>query len=178
MRELRRLGAGRFPSRFKDQNVFVGVREMVLAADDMADAEVDVVGTRCQVIRRHAVAPQEREVFDVVGGFDLLAVYGVGETDFFSPAAGDAEAESEGLSGRSAAVALGAGKVAHARIEEPSLIGTGLFCLAGVGRGEVAVGEPLLKDGIGDLAVEREALGLRVLLIPPKIKPAQTFKNE
>ena len=54
---------------------------MILAANDMADLEIDVVGARGQMIGRHAVAAQEREVFDVVGRFDLLAINGVVEAD-------------------------------------------------------------------------------------------------
>src|SRR6202158_4347884 len=135
MRELRRFCA----SAFENEHVLVSVREMVLPADDVADTEVDVVGTRGEVVGGHAVGAEEREVFDVVGGFDLLAVHGVVEGYFFAPTAGDAEAEGEGLSGGGAAVAFRAGKFAHTRVEEPSLIGTGFLAGAHVGGGEVAV---------------------------------------
>src|SRR5713226_7246340 len=140
MRELRRLGA----RAFENERVLVSVREMVLAADDVADAEVDVVGTGGEVVGWHAVGTQEREVFDVVGGFELLAINRVIEADLFAYAPGNAEAEREGLSSSGSAVALGAGKVAHSRIEEPGLIGTGFFAVvdldsSGVGGGKVAV---------------------------------------
>jgi len=81
---------------------------MVLAADDVADAEIDVVGAGGQVVGGHAVGTEEGEVFDVVGGFDLLAVDGVVEANGLGGATGDAEAEGEGLSGGGAAVAFGA----------------------------------------------------------------------
>src|SRR5260370_28270097 len=144
MRELRWLDAGRLPSRCKDQDMFVGVRKMVLTANDMTDSQVHIVGTGSEVVGRHAVGAEEREVFDIIGGFDLLAVHGVGETDLFSQTAGHAETKGEGLSGSSAAVALGAGEVAHAGVEEPGLIGAGLFAVvdlasSGVGGGEIAV---------------------------------------
>ena len=51
MRELRRREAG----GFEDQHVLVGVRKMILAANDVADAQVGVVGARRQMIGRHAV---------------------------------------------------------------------------------------------------------------------------
>ena len=46
-----------------------------------------------------------------------------------------------------------------------------------VGGGKVAVGQAFLKDGIGDLAVQREALGLLVFLVPAEIEPAQAIEN-
>src|ERR1700687_3887610 len=135
MRELRRFCA----SAFENEHVLVSVREMVLPADDVADTEVDVVGTGGEVVGGHAVGAEEREVFDVVGGFDLLAVDGVREANLLTCATGNTEAEGEGLSGRGSAVAFGAGKFAHSRVEEPGLIGAGFFAVAGVSGGEVAV---------------------------------------
>ena len=38
---------------------------MVLSANDVADLEVDVIGTRSQVVGRHPIAAQEREVLDI-----------------------------------------------------------------------------------------------------------------
>ena len=46
---------------FEDQLVLEGVGEMLLAADDVADAQVGVVGAVGQVIGGHAVAAQQRE---------------------------------------------------------------------------------------------------------------------
>src|ERR1035441_3401222 len=126
MRELRRLGAG----SLKNQHVLVGVRKMVLPADDVADAEIDVVGTGGEVVGGHAVGAEERKVFDVVGGFHLLAVDSIIEADGLAGGGGNPEAECEGLSGGSPAVALGAGKFAHAGIKEPGLIGAGFFAIA------------------------------------------------
>jgi len=54
----------------------------------------------------------------------LLAVDGVVEANGLGGATGDAEAEGEGLSGGGAAVAFGAGKLTHAGVEEPGLVGT------------------------------------------------------
>ena len=57
------------------------------------------------------------------------------------------------------------------------MIGARFFGIARVRRGKVAVGQTFLKDGVGDLAVEREALGLLVLFVPAEIKPAQAIEN-
>ena len=155
---------------------------MVLAANDMTDAQVHVVGTGGEVVGGHAVGAEEREVFDVIGGFDLLAVDRVGETHLFSQAAGDAETKGEGLSGRGSAVALGAGEVAHAGVEEPGLISARFVAVAdlassGVGRGKIAIRQALLKDGVGDLAVQAKAFGLLVFFVPAEVEPAQTFED-
>src|ERR1035441_8778205 len=56
--ELRRGGAG----GFEDEHMLEGVGEMVLAADDVADAQVGVVGAGGQVVGGHAVAAHEREI--------------------------------------------------------------------------------------------------------------------
>jgi hypothetical protein len=57
------------------------------------------------------------------------------------------------------------------------LIGAGLFAVANVGRREVAISQPLLKDGFGDLAMQGQPFRLFVLLIPSEVEPAQTFKD-
>ncbi len=68
MRELRRLDA----EPFEDQQVLEGVGEVILAADDVADAEIGVVDARGEVVGRHAVRAQQGEVFDLVGQLGLL----------------------------------------------------------------------------------------------------------
>src|SRR5271154_3655896 len=134
MRELRRLGA----SALENEHVLVGVREMILAADDVADTQVDVVSARRKVVSRHAIRAEKRKVFDVVGRFDLLAVDRVIEADLLSCPARNTEPKREGLSSAGSAVALGPGEFAHAGVEQPGLVGAGFFAFAGVGRSEVA----------------------------------------
>ena len=73
MRELRRLR----PDRFKNQDVLERVGEMILAANDVADAQIGIVGAGGQMIRRRAVAAQQREVLDVGRGLGLLAINAV-----------------------------------------------------------------------------------------------------
>src|SRR5260370_21503429 len=143
MRELRRLGA----SAFENERMFVGVRKMVLAANDVANTEVDVVGAGREVVGGHPVGTQKREVFDIVSRLDLLAVDRVSEADLFACAPGNAEAEREGLSSSGSAGALCVGKVADAPIEEPRFIGPRIFALPGIGRGKGSVNLPLLQDG-------------------------------
>jgi hypothetical protein len=46
-----------------------------------------------------------------------------------------------------------------------------------VGGGEVAVGQVFLKDGVGDLAVQGQALRLLILFVPAEIEPAQAIEN-
>jgi len=79
MGELGRVGAG----ALENKNVFVGVGEVVLAADDVADAEVDIVGAGSEVVGGHAVGAEEGEVFDVGGRFELVAIDGVVEAHCF-----------------------------------------------------------------------------------------------
>ena len=67
MGELRRGGT----DAFKDEDVLEGVGEVVLAANDVGDAQVGVVDAGREVIGRVAVAAQEGEVFDLVGWLGL-----------------------------------------------------------------------------------------------------------
>ncbi len=67
----------------EDQNVLERVGEVVLTAYDVADAEIDVVGAGGEVIGGRAVAAEQGEVFDIGGGFGLLAVDVIGEADIF-----------------------------------------------------------------------------------------------
>src|SRR5271156_712350 len=96
MRKLRRLDA----RAFKNEDVLVGVRKMVLAPDDVADTQIDVVRARGKMVGGHAVGPKQREVFDVVSGFNLPAINGVMETDLFACSARNPEAKRKRLSGR------------------------------------------------------------------------------
>ena len=92
--------------------------------------------------------------------------------------AGDAIAEGEGLAGGGAAVALFAGELAHARIEEPCALRAGRVLVAGVGGGEVAIGEAFGEDRFSLLAVESEALGLLVLFVPIEAEPLRPSKMD
>ncbi len=151
-----------------------GVGEVVLTAHDVGDAEVDVVGAGGEVIGGRAVAAEEREVFDVVRRFGLIAEDGVGEGYGF--ASGDAVTEHEGLAGGGAGVGLVAGHFAHAGIRLP---GSGeLGCvgiLGGLGGGEVSVGKAFGEDVFGQLLVQVEAVRLTIMLVPAEAEPLEAF---
>ncbi len=102
MRELRRRVAG----GFENQHVLVGVRKMILAANDVADAQVGIVGAGGQVIGRHPIGAQQGEVFNVGACFDLLAVNGIGEANHVAGIARHAKTESERFSGSGPAIAF------------------------------------------------------------------------
>src|ERR1700756_152339 len=136
MRKLR----GREVRGFEDQYVLVGVREMVLAANNMADAQVGVVGTGCQVIGRHAIGAQEREVLNVGGSLHLLAINGVRETHDSSTLARHAIAQCEGLSRSSAAIAFLARKFPHAGIEQPGSLRSRSLTVSRVRGREIPIG--------------------------------------
>ena len=61
MRERRHRPA----ERLIQQHVLGRVRDVIVAAHDVRDLHVDVVGDDRQVISRLAVRPQDHEVFDV-----------------------------------------------------------------------------------------------------------------
>ncbi len=79
---------------------------MILPANDVADAEIDVIGTRGEVVCGHAVGAQQREIFDVIGSLDLLAVDRVIEPNLLMSAPRNPETQRERLSGRCATVAF------------------------------------------------------------------------
>src|ERR1700751_1187410 len=68
----------------ENQHVLERVRQMILSADDVRNLQICIVGAGRQVIRGHAVGTEKREVFDIVGGFYLLAVHGIGEAYLFA----------------------------------------------------------------------------------------------
>ncbi len=84
---------GRFRAGgIEDQFVFEGVGKVLLAADDVGDAEVGVVGAVGEVVGGHAIAAQQGEIFDIGVGFGLFAVDGVVELDVAFAIVGHAEA--------------------------------------------------------------------------------------
>ena len=106
MREMGRLEAG----GAKDQDVLEGVRQMVLPANDVADAEIDIVGAGSEMVRRRAAASEKGEVFDIVRHLRLLAVDEVVKGDGFTGTARDTKAENEFFAEGGAMVALFAEK--------------------------------------------------------------------
>jgi hypothetical protein len=81
-----------------------GVGEVILAADDVADAEIGVVDAGGKVISGKAIRTQQGEVFDLVGELGLFPIDAIGEAQGTILTAGDSIAEGERFSGISAAV--------------------------------------------------------------------------
>ena len=46
-----------------------------------------------------------------------------------------------------------------------------------MGRGEVAIRQAFLKDGVGDLAMQGQPFGLLVFFVPAQAQPAQPLEN-
>src|ERR1700676_3593465 len=99
---------------------------MILSPDDMADAHVDIVRARCQMISRHPIGTQEREVFNIIRLFDLLTIDRIVEADLLAPASGNTKTQGKRLSGCGPAVTLGPRQLAHSWVEKPSVFGRGL----------------------------------------------------
>ena len=79
---------------------------MILAADDMADAQIRVVRAGRHMISRQTVAAEQREVFDVGGGFRLLSVDQIGECHRIARFARHTIAHHKRFAGRGAPVAF------------------------------------------------------------------------
>ena len=54
---------------------------MVIAADDVGDAHVVVVGHNCQIIRRISVGAQQHQIIEVLGAPSNRALDGVSDLD-------------------------------------------------------------------------------------------------
>src|ERR1700686_3312096 len=143
----------------ENQHVFESVGQMVLATNNVANAQVGIVCTGSQVISWHAVAAQQRKVFDVGGGLHLLAVHCVGKADQLPVLARHAKTQSKWFSCAGAAVALGRGEVSHSGIEKPSLLRARSLAFSGMCRRKIAVGRSLLEKSSGRAAMKSVALG-------------------
>src|SRR5580704_14610913 len=122
MRELGRRGAG----GFEDQYMLEGVSQMILAADDMADAELDIIGAGSHVISGDTIAAQQRGVLDLSRGFRLVAIHVVMKLDAARGVAGDSETQYEGFAGVGAPLALLGRQLPHAGVEQPWTVAVGL----------------------------------------------------
>ena len=123
MGELGRRGA----EAFKDEQMLEGVGQVILAADNVADAEIGVVGARGEMVSGKAVRPQQGEVLYLVGELWLRAVDAVHKSQHTALAAGHAIAQRKRLACGGAAVGLFARHLAHAGIREPGALRGGLM---------------------------------------------------
>ena len=169
---------GLTPKRLEDQHVFEGVGEVILAADDVADAQVRVIGAGGHVIGRQSVAAQQGEVFDVGGGFRLLAVDQIVKRHRLARFARHSVAHYERLAGGGAAVAFFARELAHRGMESqwPSMW---FFSSASTcERREIAIGQPFRQNLIRQFPVQVQAFGLAVEFVPAQIQPFNPSKME
>ena len=122
MRELRRCRT----EGLEDEQMLKSVGEVILAADDVADAEIGVVDAGGEVVSGESIGTKLGEVFDLGGELGLLTVDAVSEAESAVLAAGDTIAEGEGLTGGGAVVRFFRGQFAHAGVEEPGALTGGL----------------------------------------------------
>ena len=94
------------PQRLEDQDVLERVGQVFLAAQDVGDAEIGIVGAGGHVIGRHAGGAQQGEVLDIGGGLGTASINQVVHDDFGAGFAGDAIAQDERFASRGAAVAF------------------------------------------------------------------------
>ena len=102
MRKLRR----RKTRSFEDEHVLESVRQMVLAADDVGDAQVRVIRAGSEMVRRHAVGTKQRKVFDISRRLDLLAINRIGKSHPLPALARHSKTQGERLSCSGASVAF------------------------------------------------------------------------
>jgi len=136
---------------------------MVLTAHNVRDAEVGIVRAGSQMISGRAITAEEREVFDIVGRFGKLAVNQVMELhDFAGP---HLVPQDEGLARGCSVIAFVFREFAMARDG------------VGSGRGEIAIREAFIVDGLAHRFVKRKTFGLAILLVPRQVEPFETFKD-
>src|SRR5579862_5212903 len=150
---------------------------MVLAADDVADAQVGIVGAGGQMVGRIAIRAEQGKIFDISTGLHLFAVNGIGEANNLAALARNAEAKGKRLSSGRAAVAFLTREFPHPRIKQPSSLSSRSFAVAGMGWREIAVSQAFLESRLCYLAMQGSAFGLFVLFVPAESQPLQAFEN-
>src|SRR5208282_1853715 len=100
MSELRR----RKTRSFENQDMLESVREMILPPNNVRNTQLRIVGARSQVISRHAIGAQQREILDIVGRFCLLSVDCVGKPNHPPASTRNSKAQGKRLSRRRAAI--------------------------------------------------------------------------
>ncbi len=133
------------------------------------------------MVGRHAVAAQQGEVFDIRGGFGLLAVHQIGEGNRVARLARHLETHYEGLSSRRAAIAFRRVQLPHLAIE----LGTeysgcdGEPSIPRVDRQwrEIPIGQSLLQDFVRSPAMQIMPFRLPVNLVPVEIQPVQAVED-
>ena len=124
-RQVRERGHGQ-PQRLVDEDLARGVRQVVVAADDVRDAHVRVVAHHGEVVGGASVGAHDDHVVHHFGGEAHVAVHGVVELDR-AAVLGHAQAPHVRLAGFDAAGGLGGVEVAAravvARVGPAGLLG-------------------------------------------------------
>ena len=95
------------------------VGQMILAANDVADAKVGIVGAGSQMISRRAIAAQQGEILNIRRRFRLFPVNAVREPDILDNVAWHAVAEHKRLTRGGTTVALLMRQLSHTGMEQP-----------------------------------------------------------
>ena len=142
---------------------------MILAADDVADAQIRVVGTRCHVIGGQCVAAEQREILNVGGGFRLFSVDQILEHHCIARLARHTIAHHEGFAGRRTTIAFFPRHRAHFGMKQPVALGMRFLFRVHRQGCEIPVREPFCENLIRQLPVQIQPLGLPVKFIPGQI---------
>ncbi len=160
--------------RLEKWDVLGGVREVVLAADDVGDAHVDIVADHRHVIGRRAVRAQQDEVVEDVRREVHVAAHQVGEADVVVR---HAETHGEALAGGDAGGDLrGREAQAGARVKEghATLLGLGALLGEQLGGAEAAIGRARRQQLLAALAVPGQPLALQERpFVPRRADPGQ-----
>src|SRR5579884_3105857 len=95
------------------------IREVILPSNDVSDAQLGIVRTRCQVIGGHSVASQQGKVLDVCRGLRLIQINAIVKADLLLAISRHAEPQGERFSRGSTPLALLSRKLSHTCIEQP-----------------------------------------------------------
>jgi hypothetical protein len=150
---------------------------MVLAAHNVRDPEIDVIGAGGEMVGRSAAASQKREILNVSGHLGLLAVDEIAKGDGFTGVARDAKTKDELLAERGATIALFAGDFALAGIKEPGSASMRFLRFLKIEGSEIAVSEAAGEDLVGQGFVESQTLRLAVLLVPIEAELGETVED-
>ena len=173
-----------------DHDLARGVREVVIAADDVGDAHHRVVDDGREVVGRGAVGAEDDEVVELLRVEGHVAVDRVVDDDI-AAVEGHLDAQDVGLARVDAALRLGGVEVAAAALVALE----GVFALLGgllvrgelLGGAEAGICLALVPELLGGLAVQVEAVGLLVgaevaadfgALVPVEAQPAHGAQDD
>ena len=127
------------------------------------------------MVGRHAGRAQQREILEVAGRLGHRPVDEIRHNNFAARFARHAEAQDERFARRwrGDRSPRGASSRMPGLKSHPPL---GFSTASGGGR-EVAIRKALFEDGPGGLAMEIQAVGLTVELVPAQLEPLETFVN-